>query len=283
MVYFRCLITFSILILLSLPASSQDGEEGAIFSASPSEILELRGIYEARNRALNTVKKHKVVRQFVKVFDSPDGDTPVVNLLFRNPSVLFFIDASGAKWPVTKTSIVNSDWLKCGNCSEASEDFDNSIEIYSVTPEGSAYFMVYLEGRAMPVHIMATSSSLNPVYHAVTDISIDDLRSQEGVHYGSMVLADGAAPDQDLSNALANVSPKDSVEVKSSSDQFKIWRQGDSLIVRTKMNITSPQTQRRNTNSSGYIAYRLVAPAVSRILALTPDGKPIRVRVFLDE
>ena len=278
----HCLITFFFL-LLSLPALSQDGEPRGILWASPAEILKLRGIYAARNRALNTVKKHKVVRQFVKVSDSPDGDTPVVNLLFRNPSVLFFIDDSGAKWPVTKTSIVNADWLKCGNCSKASEDFDNSIEIYSVTPEGSAYFLVYLEGRAMPVHIMATSSSLNPVYHAVTDISIDDLRSQESAHYPPMALSDGAAPDQDLSNALANVSPKDSVEVKSSSDQFKIWRQGDSLIVRTKMNITSPRSKRKQINSSGYIASRLVEPAVSRILALTPDGKVVRVKVFLDE
>jgi hypothetical protein len=256
------------------------GKDG-VFSASPEDILRLKKEYENRNRALNTVKKHRVSRRFLPVSDAPDSETPVINLLFRNPSVLFFIDASGAKWPVERTSIVNSAWLKCANCDAAVEDFNNSIEIYSITPEGEAYFTVYLEGRPMPVLIKAVSSNSHSDYHAITDIGIDELRSRDNIVYGTTPLFEGAAPDQDLSNALANISPKDSVEVRTDNEQFKVWLQGDSLIVRTKMRI--PASKRRQTNSSGYIAYRLGAPAVSRILAYSPEGVATSVRVFLDD
>jgi hypothetical protein len=270
-----------IIFLAVSPASQADGD--AVFAATPEEILNLRAAYEARNGAINSIKKHKVKRRFVGVTDSLSNETPVVSLLFRNPSVLFFIDAAGAKWPVTKVSIINDDWLKCANCEEDSGVFDNSIEIYSSTSEGEAYFNVYLEDRPMPILIRAISSNKYREYHAVTDIGVGDLKSSDNVTYGAAPLVEGKAPDQDLSNALANVAPRDSFEVRTSSEHFTVWRQGDTLIVRTKMRIASPQSARRQKNSTGDIAYRLVGPASSRILAYTDDGKSLAVKVFLDD
>lgn len=271
-----------VIIFLAVSPTSQ-GDVDAVFAATPENILKLIDVYESRNAAINSVKKHKVKRRFIGVTDSLSNETPVVSLLFRNPSVLFFIDAAGAKWPVTKVSIINDEWLKCANCEEDSGVFDNSIEIYSITPEGEAYFNVYLEDRPMPVLIKAISSSKYREYHAVTDIGVGDLKSSSNVSYGAAPLVEGKEPDQDLSNALANVAPKDSVEVSTSSEHFTVWRQGDTLIARTKMRIVNPQSARRQKNSTGDIAYRLAGPASSRILAYTDDGKPLAVKVFLDD
>jgi len=280
-------VSFGVFAQSNKPQPEQqvrDPIEDSLLTGDPESILKLRAGVVASQKAMRTTKRYRVINQSIVVNDAPGSETPTVVLLPKNPSVIVFSDIAGGAWPIVRTNIIDSSWLKCvasADSTKACGTTENTIELYTDSFEGQAHFMVYLKDRPLPIHIRAVASENQAIYNPLTEIQIADIHSSSAGGT-SLQLATGSSlvSDEDLSGVLYGVKPGNSVPIETDSDLMTVWRQGNDLIVVTKMELISPIPSRQMNSQSGNIAYR--TPLATRFIGRTPEGRSVRVRVSVD-
>lgn len=254
--------------------SSDNKHVGQIFRASPKDVLDLRKAMEGRQDAMYAPLNTNITPrdEMVVLGLTPEESSPTVNLNYLSPSVVQIFDATGAPWPISDVAIAHKEFLG-GRIVE--NDFGNSVILFNLRPQGQTFLTLFLKGLPVPVNVRVIGS--DDSYHRNLRIKIQELGPNTQVDSLTVAAVQnmGLEADGDLQSALAGVTPYESDRLDASRTDVMAWSKGEDLLLRTKLNVFSPEVQRVEAGQNGFKAYRV--KMASRVLASDEGGKVVTI------
>lgn len=231
---------------------------------TPDEILDLRRQIQARTDAMyEPINKGPlptpVITQY-KLDLSPGATPPVVRVAIAQGSVVNFVDASGAPWPIKDAENFNMKGMKVAQL----DSHDLSIAL--LNPMAMGNVAVVLDGLASPIIFTVTPAQAQTDYRA--DMIVPKLRKDHGLRPLAQA-ADAGTPSLDAENLggfLLKIPPKSAraLTVKG-LDGAMAWQISPTqMVVRTDNEVTYPAYYRKHSSGDGTSVYELpLSPQVT--------------------
>lgn len=231
---------------------------------TPQEILDLRKqIQERTNAMYEPITKGPlptpVITQY-KLDLSPGATPPVVRVAVGQGSVVSFIDASGAPWPIKDAENFNLRGMKVAQLDS------NDLSIALLNPMAMGNVAVVLDGLASPVIFTVTPAQAQTDYRV--DMIIPKLRKDNGLRPLAKA-PDSGTPSLDaeeLGAFLLKIPPKSATAlVVHGADGVMAWQISPTqMVVRTDDEVTYPAYYKKHTSSDGMSVYELpISPQVT--------------------
>jgi len=230
------------------------------------------------------------VTRRINVAFTPGEPTNIVQTVKGYPSALSFFDSTGEPWPILWNSNSNPAGVPGGsNCNSgtntsgpavAATGFhvctpvkgSNVLQITPMSLEPRGGLLVTLEGAPKPIAIMLIGGGKK--YDADVSVHVahagpmakPSIRPQiSAPETGSsliMAMLDGVPPAEAVPLVVSGVSP----------DDLRAWKMGDTVYLRTRMTLISPEWQTSEHGEGGLSVYSVPATPV---VLLSAHGRTI--------
>jgi intracellular multiplication protein IcmK len=260
----------------------------ALFGMTPSEILQLRKEYEARQKAI-TREPAEMRSVTIPVSLQPGGAIPTILVSPGYISAISVIDKRGNPWPIVGVSWGDKSDYQVDlphtavhiekNATDLKDIPENIIHISALRPTGSMGMSILLQGKPTPV-VCKIIVDLKKV-DARVDLRVQDLSPYATEYAGRDNIQ---VPEQfatrDMMAFLDGVPPKSAQKLKTDSDDIMVWAYNGRLIVRAQDDLVSP---RWDGVEYGANKVRVYQTTISPIILFFSHGETKIVRVNLPE
>lgn len=226
---------------------------------APTEIRELHQDFDSTRRAKAEELVTAVPRiSSISVDLSPGGAPPVVHTTINQQTSIVFFDATGAPWPLAASPRLASggyfdvQWLK-----------DTANVVVTATSSYETIGMaVYLRGLATPVVLQLNSGEVDSNKKTrVVDARLDLRIPGRGPYAKAAIMGQSRISmyDDTLQAFLDGVPPSGARRIPiqgTQPSQTEVWSFGDSLYLRTPLDIRSAFEQ-TTTSADGMHIYKL--------------------------
>jgi intracellular multiplication protein IcmK len=255
--------------------------ERAAAPFTEEEVILLRRQLEAMRKAKAFKPVHTLPQiRSVAVDLSPNSVLPVARTVPGEMTTLVFIDVTGAPWPlaiaprVSDTRFFDAEWVKD----------TPSVVLSALSPYEKGNLTVFLQGLATPVVVRLEGAP------------VDDKDRTRAVDYRLDLRVPGRSPnakpsavgadkialyDDVMQDFLNGTPPSDAVELAMTGDvpaQTKIWQRGDSLFLRTSLDIRTA-FDRTMASGDGTRIYQL---APTPYVTLSDRGRAVTLQVDIN-
>lgn len=250
---------------------------GAIFRASPEQVLGIRKAQAERTMAIETPfpdARIEATSEPITLYALKDGKPPVISLLKDNPSIIEFVDITGAPWEVAVVKAY---------CDQVSAELvptahKNALIASSQNLSGVCHMAVFL--KDMPEGLTLRMEVGNGTYHSRRVIKLESLASTTQVNFQNMEVLQtaGKGHDEDLMSLVYGVAPHGYSPLDSSHPEVQAWSNGKTYALKTRLNLLSPQQVVPQANGDYGVKGYKIQPT-SRITLLSDTGSVVNVQL----
>lgn len=247
---------------------------------TPGEIREIHADYnETRKAAVDPMVTVVPKISSVSVDLSPGGALPIARTMVGQITNLVFLDATGAPWPIAAVPLVGSDafdvkWL----------DKTPNLSITARTAFDATNLAVFLIGLPTPVVVRIVAGEAESGSKSrVVDYRLDLRVPGRGPNAKATSLGTSRIGmyDDAIQTMLDGIPPTDAKRILIDGErpaQTDVWQLGDSLYVRTPLEMRSAYDQTMSS-ADGMHVYKL---APTPIVALSQAGQSLSLTLEID-
>lgn len=263
-----------------LPKEIQDGINQAIDNETapltPEEIRRVKENFDTTQRASrDRYPEAKPVITTEVINNKPGSEIPTIFAGVGYNTNIVFKDASGSPWPIKKDSVGNSDAYTLNKID------DHILQIVVEQPNAYSNLSFLLDGQSslMVVNLEPPKTKIDVIKTYVVQSGLSP-KAQEQINSTVRNQRSVSAKiDKNLNLFLDGTPPESAISIPvQSGPNIEIWRYKSKLVVKTRMRITSPNTDAEPLyGNNGWRVYSIDKP--NSTMAFIDNGKPMLVSI----